>query len=501
VEELDAAAVQSAAQKYLVRNNRTVGLFIPSETADRVTIPDSTDFIARLEGYKGREVVQAGENFDPSPANIEDRTLRGEMAPGLQFALLPKSTRGETVSMLLTLRFGTPETLVDRRAAAELLGTVMSRGTESMDYQTLQDELTRLRAEMSVSTTPGLLQVTVKTKRENVSEVLELVGDVLRHPELSQKEFDAVKLQLITGLQQRLSDPTALAVRAVQRATSPYGSDDIRYVQTLEEEIEMYESVELGELRSLHEELLSGQRGELAAVGAFDPDSLKSEVLGMLAGWKSDTEYVRVDRPANVRAEGELSEINVPDKANAFFFSTMQMELPDTAPEFAPLVLGNFIFGGGSLSSRLGNRVRQQEGLSYTVRSSLGPRPKDGRSDFVVYAITNPENKDKLMAVIREEFEKLREDGVTEEELEKAKTAYLQGERVRRTNDGALAGELVQSLFLDRTMKFDQEFEDRIQSATVESVNQAIRSYLSWEAMEKAVAGDFEKAAETGESP
>ena len=66
----------------------------------------------------------------------------------------------------------------------------------------------------------------------------------------------------------------------------------------------MYDDVEIKELRSLHDELLSGQRGERSAVGAFEPDSLKSEVLEMLAGWKSDTEYVRVDRPANVRAEG-----------------------------------------------------------------------------------------------------------------------------------------------------------------------------------------------------
>ena len=57
---------------------------------------------------------------------------------------------------------------------------------------------------------------------------------------------------------------------------------------------------------------------------------------------------------------------------------------------------------------------------------------KDGRVDLTIYAITNPENKDRLIEVIREEVERLRNDGVTEDELEKAKSAYLQAERVRR---------------------------------------------------------------------
>ncbi|MCG8648612.1 MAG: insulinase family protein, partial [Pirellulales bacterium] len=107
IESLTAEKLQAAARRYFVRNNRTVGLFIPSEEAERVQIPEAPDLVALLKGYKGRKAIQQGERFDPSPLVIEERTERGELMPGFKYALLPKKTRGETVSLVITLRFGT----------------------------------------------------------------------------------------------------------------------------------------------------------------------------------------------------------------------------------------------------------------------------------------------------------------------------------------------------------------------------------------------------------
>ena len=493
VEQLDDKKVQDAASKYLVRNNRTVGLFIPSETVERVEIPESPDLTAKLDGYKGREGIQEGERFDPDPLKIEERTERGALNSGIKYALLPKRTRGGSVSLFMTLRFGTADTMINRLGATELLGILMKRGTEKLDYQALQDELTRLRASMSLSSQPGLLVLSLETKREFLSDVIELVGEVLRNPRLSADELDVIKRQIITSLQQSASEPTEQAVRKVRRTLSPYGKDDIRYVQTLEEEIAMYESVKIDEIKSLYSELLSGQVGELAIVGDFDPAEMKSQVQGILNGWTSTVPYVRVDQPANTATKGALFSINTPGKENAFFFASAQMGLADTDPAYAPLVLGNFILGGSGLSSRLGDRVRQQEGLSYGVRSGLTPRAKDKRADLTIYAITNPQKKDRLIEVIREEVERLTTDGVTADELGKAKSAYLQAERVRRASDTALAGELAQLMFFnDRTMVFAAEYSDRIEKSTVESVNQAVKEYIDWDKLVMAFAGQFD---------
>ncbi len=496
VENLTVEAVQKAADRYFVRNNRTVGLFIPTDEAQRIEIPESPNLAKLFENYEGREAVAAGETFDPSPLAIEERTERGDIVEGIRYALLPKKTRGGSVTVNMTLRFGTEESLKGKVGAVELLGMLMGKGTTKLDYQDFQDELTRLRAEFSINSTVGLLQLQVKTKRENLAEVMALIGDILKNPRLDPNELEVIRRQVITGLEQSKNEPQAIAPLSVRKRLSPFGPDHVLYVQSIDEQIEMYSNVKADEIKSLHKNFIGNQAGEVSAVGDFDSSEFKSLVKQELQGWTVSEPYIRINRSAQPNTPGSMDAIETPDKANAFFYSSQQYELSDADPEYASLVMGNYILGGGSLSSRLADRVRKQEGLSYGVRSSITARAKDNRVDLVVYAITNPSNREKLIRVIREEIDKIREEGVTEEELAKAKEAYLQRNRVSRADDASLASELLGTIFNDRTMKYEAEHEQQVQKATVESVNAAIRKYIKPDALVMAIAGDFANVKE-----
>ena len=491
IESLTVEQVSDVAKRYLVRNNRTVGLFIPSEESDRVDIPESPNLVTLLKDYKGREAVAAGESFDPDPRAIEEKVARGELVGGIEYALLPKRTRGDAVAMMLTIRFGTPETLKDKMGAVELLGLLMARGTKTFDYKQLQDEYTRLRADVTVYTLMGLLQVQVKAKQDALPEIIELIGEVIKSPRLDETELEVIRRQTITGLQKSKAEPNALAPRRVRRLLSPYPKEDIRYAMTLDEEIAMYKEATIEQIRDLHAEYLGNQKGELSVVGNFDSDEVLAAMKTQLEGWKTDQPYVRIDRPAHPEIAGETVLIETPDKSNALLYSSQQYALSDLDPEYAALVLGNYILGGGSLSSRLADRVRQQEGLSYGVRSGLSPRAKDERVDLTLYAITNPGNKDKLLKVIREEIDRLLEDGVTADELEKAKQAYLQAQRISRTGDQSLNSLLMASMFTDRTMESIALHEEHVQAATIDEVNAAIRKYIDPDGLVIAMAGDF----------
>lgn len=492
IENLTVDDVNRVAKTYFRQNNRTVGLFIPSEDSDRVTIPESPDVTSIVENYQGREEISAGESFDPSPEVIESRTVRGDLIEGVEYAMLPKKSRGETVNMRLTLRFGTEDSLRGKVAAVEMLGILMNRGTETLSYEALQDELNRLRTELSISSTIGLVEVSIKTKREHLERVSELLRDILHHPKLAEEELDVLKRQIIVGLQQTATDPQGVAPRFVRRALSPFDSDHVWYVPTIEEEIAMYEAVTASEIRDVYDQFVGLVDGEFTAVGDFEVDDLVEQMKRSLDGLSSDEPFVRVGRPANTDAEGRNETIQINDKANAFYYTSEQIDLSDASEDYAPLVLGNYILGAGALSSRLGDRVRQQEGLSYTVRSVVSARSMDERTDLIVYAITNPENKEKLIEVIGDEIQRLLDDGVTEKELADAKEAFLQSKRVSRTSDAALAGELLNHLFLGRTMAFTQEFEQRIADATVEQVNESLKKYIDLDRMVSAIAGDFD---------
>ena len=495
IESMQPADMQSAAERYLVRNNRTVGLFIPSNESQRTAIPEAPNLNLLLADYKGRGNVEQGESFDVAPLAIEARTERGKLVGGVRYALVPKKTRGGSVSLTLVLRYGNLSKLLGRDTASEMLPDLMERGTEKLTYQQLQDELGKLRASVDVSGMAGLLQVAVNTKRENLTEVLRLATDILRHPRLEATELEVLKRQAITGVESQMSEPTVLAAEFVRRSLSPYPTNDPRYVPTMKETIERYKSVTIDEIKDLHRNLLSNQAGELSVVGDFDLAAVKEQLNDALANWKTEIPYERIDRPAHPSIPGTLRAIETPDKANAFYYSSQQYAISDAHPDYPALVIGDYILGAGALSSRLGDRIRQKEGLSYGVRSSLTSSGRDERTQMTIYAITNPGNKDKLMEVLREELDRLLADGVTEEEVARAKEGYLQNEMVQRTKDDALASQLVGTIFNNRTMKYQADFESAISALSVAQVNAALRKYLKPDAFVAAVAGDFAKAS------
>ena len=496
VEKVTPEDVQRVAAKYLTRNNRTIGLFIPTEEAQRVSVPDSPDLAGLLEGYEGREQVAQGEAFDSSLDNIAKRTSKANFSPGIKVALLPKKSRGERVRLSLSLRYGNADSLKGKVNASDVLPTLMTRGTKELTFEEFQDALTKYGATISGSGQPGLATFSVETKREHLVPVLDLFQQMLREPRLPEQEFDVIQRQQLTSLESALTDPGALASNRLRRAFNKYPKDHVLYEPTIEEKIERWQDTKLADVKELHQEFLSANRGELAIVGDFDPVEINKILEETFADWKSPNEYARIPNPAAEGVEGSISTINTPDKANAFYLAATRFRMTDSHKDYPGLVIGNFILGGGSLASRLGDRVRQQEGLSYGVGSIFRAHPIDANAMFAVQAITNPQYKDKLTAVIREELEKLLKDGITEEELARAKQGYLKSQQLRRSQDSGMLSMLSSNLFLERSPEFQKQHEADIEALTVEAVNTAMRNHVDPKKFVIVLSGDFEKAEE-----
>jgi zinc protease len=485
--------VTRVAHKYLARNNRTVGVYLPTQQAERAAVPVTPDVSQLVKDYKGGKGVAQGEPFDPTVENIEKRVRRSKLSGGVQVALLPRKTRGEVVTALLTLRYGNADSLKGNTTAAEFLAELMARGTTKHTRQELQDELDLLEARLRPSGQAGELTFRIECKRESLPEVLKLLGEILREPSFPAQELDVLKRETRDELEQGRTEPTALAARALQRKLAPFPADSVRYVPTLQEEVGRLEALTPEQVRKLYAEQLGGQHGEFVVVGDFDPDTAVKLMDEALKGWKAGVEYRRIERPASVGLKGDRQVIDTPDKANAFYIAGLVLPLKDTDPDNAALEVGDFLFGGGSLSSRLANRVRQKEGLSYGVRSQFGASALDKAGRFIMYAICNPENMDKVDQAMLEELEKIRKEGVRAEELAEAKKAYLASLKVARGSDAALAGLLRSALEAGRTMTYYSDLAKQVEALTPEAVQSVFRKYLDPANLVIIRAGDFKK--------
>jgi zinc protease len=493
IKKVSVQDVQRVAATYLKPDNRTVGMFIPTEKPNRSEIPPTPDVAELLKDYKGGEAVAAGEVFDPSPENIDARAALPEPKGGLKMTLVPKKTRGNTVVATLTLRFGDEKSLMNKATVGELTAEMLERGTKRLNRQQIQDEFNKIKAQASFSGGPTQATFSIATTRQNLAAAMKLGAEVLREPAFPSEEFEQLKQQTITGLEQGRREPQSVAGIALRRHLSPYPKGDVRYAPTIDESVEMIKGATLDEVKKFYADFYGASAAEMAVVGDFDPKEIEGLTNDLFASWKSATPYVRIaDGYRDIAGVNQSFE--TPDKANAVFIAGMPLNIRDDDPDYPALVLGNYMFGGGFLNSRLAVRIRQKEGISYGVGSQLSANAIDRVGRFGVFAIYAPQNVARLEAAFKEELDRAIKEGFTAEEIAAAKTGYLQSRQVSRAQDDELAARLANYRFLNRRMTWDADFEAKIKALTAEQIRAAFAKYIDPAKLSIMKAGDFAKA-------
>jgi zinc protease len=490
IEAVTADDVNRVAQAYLKPDNRTVGLFRPTERPDRAEIPETPDVGAMVDGYTGREAVAAGEAFDPSPENVDARTTTLTLSNGMEVALLPKETRGDAVVFRVRLHFGDESSLRGRVAAGDMAGDMLMRGTMLRTRQEIQDELDRLKASggLGGDATTGTGQFT--TVRASLPDVIRLAAEILREPSFPEGEFRVLKEQQLAGLEEQRSDPIAIAQVALARRMEPWPDGHPLRTSTLDEAMSALEDVSLRDAVRFYEDFYGPQSGNLVVVGDFDPEEIAPALEEAFGDWKSPHTFARIPEPFRSPEPDEVA-IETPDKANAILIAQQNLELRDTDPDYPALVLAGYALGGGPLNSRLARRIRVEAGLSYAVAGAVSAHPIDPVGQFLAYAIFAPESADAVEELFRDEMSKVLADGLTDEEIQTAKQGYLETLQLARSQDASLASQLASKLYFDRTFGFDADFEARVRALTSVEVNDAIRRRIDLSKMTVVKAGDF----------
>jgi zinc protease len=508
VATVTASDVNRVAMTYFQKPNRTVGIYVPAKESTRLVVPNAPAIDAVVKDYKGGAVGAAGEEFDPSPANLDARVKVIDEG-GLKAGLLPKKNRGETVSLVLTLHYGNAESLNGQTTAAGMLPGLMMAGTKKHDRQALREELDALGIRISSGAggggrgrggrggggggTAGQLTFSVEAKRNTLPQALQLLGEILREPAFPPDEFETSKRRMTSMLSAGRTEPAALARNKLSRALSPYSMDDVRYEPTLEETLDRIEGVTLDQIKTLYETQIGGSHAELGVVGDFDPETTLRLVKQMLAGWESKIPVKRIDRMTADKVEGSQADIVTPDKSNAEYLAGLSFPVSDIDPDYAALRIGNFIFGGSTLASRLGDRIRQKDGLSYGATSSFTASSRDPVAALTVTVSTNPANIDKVTIAVMEELQRFLKDGPTEKEVADAKQAFVEAQKVGRTGDAAIAGQIVSNLNIGRTFAHTADLEKAILALTPSKIADAFRKHVDPKKLVVIRAGDFKK--------
>jgi len=486
--------LKRVANTYFIDSNLTVGTFIPDDKPLRAVITPEPNLDTLLAGYAGQAAVEEGEHFVATPQNIESRVKRGT-AGALRTVYLVKKTKGDRVSGVIELHFGTVDSLKAKADVGQYTAALLMRGTQLHTRQAIQDELTRLKATLRMNGGAANLSVSFETTQSNLKPLLALVAEILKQPLFPTADLDELKRDSLSRIDTARTDPQSIVGVAMRRSLSAYAPGDFRYVPTLDEHAEAIKAISIGDIQAFYKQFYGASNAEAAIVGNVDPAAVTKQLAELLGDWKSPSAY---ERAVSIYKESSRDSkvFATPDKANAFFSTAGSLKLRDDDPEYAALKVGNEILGGGLLNSRLATRIRQKDGLSYGVGSQLTASPLDQVGSFFVFAISAPQNTAKVEGDTREEIAKVLASGFTPAEIAAAKSGILSAEVVNRSNDAALAKDLADHLYFNRDFTWDANFEKAIDAVTPEQVQKAMQHFIDPSHFVTAKAGDFTKTGE-----
>jgi zinc protease len=235
---------------------------------------------------------------------------------------------------------------------------------------------------------------------------------------------------------------------------------------------------------------VNGDAALFAAVGDFETRELEQHVPPVTDQWNALSPYERIVRDPQAGSHGTF-EIQVDDKPNATVMAGRLLDVQRGDAASLPLLVAAEVLGGGGLSSRLGTRIRQQAGLSYSVWAAVQLANYARTSPLTVQAIVAPSERSRLGQLIREEFSRWLDTGISPQELEKAKHSILEAEQRRRTDDGRVLRLLLESLDAGRDFSFYQNEEQCITNLSKEDVDEVSRQYLDPNDWMWIEAGDF----------
>ena len=277
------------------------------------------------------------------------------------------------------------------------------------------------------------------------------------------------------------------------RHGNPYPRGDLRYAPTFDEMVQDVGAVTPEQLRGFQRRFYGAASAEFSAVGDLDPATVRQALDAAFGDWRQPAAgalpFVRVPRPLVAVAPARFVE-RTPDKANANLRGELALPLSDRSADFPALMLANYLFGQGD-NSRLFNRIRQREGLSYGVYSVIDWSPIDANSTWQLAAIFAPQNQAKVEAALRDELARSLKDGFSAAELQEGRAGLLNARRLARAQDDGVADRLASNLYLDRRFTDAQRIDDALSGLTLDQVNAAWREYIAPDRLVLGWGGDF----------
>jgi len=500
IEKLTLADVQEAAKKYYKTSNRTYGVFIPDASPDRTKVNETPDIAQLLNGYKGKEVAAEKAGFENTIENIKKNAVYGKLANGGKYVLLEKPAKGDKIDAVITLRMGNETNLTGKNEMASLTAKMLKTGTTTKTKKQITDELDRIKTDVNIYGSADVLTLRINTDKKNLPAAFALIDDILKHPKFDAVEFDKIKLDTKADYEANRSEPQTVASGMLAKKSGKYPKGHPNYASDIDESLADLAAVKLEDVKKYYADFYGANNSITSFVGELDKKQIVDFLVKSLGGWTSKLPYKEVETKY-FDIPGSVENISTPDKANAALMGNINLNISEKNADYPAVFMANELLGGGAfLSSRIPQRLREKEGMSYGAGTYVGADHKFNAGNWGVYAIFNPLYQGRLDSALHQEITRAKTDGFTEDEFKKSVASWLQQNKTSLGFNNALANILRNYLRDERNLDEYTEFENKIKGLNLAAVNAALKKYFDESRLTLIYAGDFQPKTSGGEA-
>ena len=390
--------------------------------------------------------------------------LRRELANGI--VVLAKETRTTpAVTILAGIRAGAFYDPDGQEGTAALAARVLDRGTETYSAEQIADELDGRGASLSVMAGRHQLSVSATCLSDDFEAIFSMVADVIRRPLFDEQEVETRRAELMTAIMQDEDDPAAVAVDVLMSRLyprHPYGRRPRGTIATVQ-------AITRQDLIAFHRIWFTPEGTTIVVVGDVDPETVMAAAARELATW--DVPRAREPQLAPIvpLAARDLAVVPMMSKAQAdIAYAFVGVRRSD--PEYYPAWVMNNALGQYALGGRLGDSIRERQGMAYYVYSSLDASLAEG--PLMIRAGVAGPDVERTIGSIDQELTAVRDAGITAKELDESKR-YLIGSIPRQleTNAG-IAGFLLSGEFHGLGPHHDRALPGLLEAVTLDAANE-----------------------------
>lgn len=412
----------------------------------------------------------------PARADVD---IQSVTSPGGLTAWLVEEPSIPFVALEIRFRGGASLDVPENLGAVNLMTGLLEEGAADMDARAFSREADSLATSFDFDASRDEVSVSARFLTENRDASVELLRAALLEPRFDPEAIERVRGQVLSIIQSDQKDPNDIASQTFN--ATAYG--DHPYAYPVNGTLDSVVGLTREDLVTAHDAVLARDRLYIAAAGDITP-----EELGLLI------DRLLGDLPETGAPMPERAEVDIPAGVTVVDFATPQSValfgqpgIAQKDPDFFAATILNHVLGGGSFESRLMNEVREKRGLTYGVYSYLMPRDL---AEVYMGSVSSANDRiAEAIAVIRDEWAKAAENGITPEELKAAKTYITGAYPLRFDGNGPIANILVGMQMLDLPIDYIATRNDRVEAVTLEDVKRVASELLDPDGLHFVVVG------------